>query len=345
DCRTEQYRLIYLYDSDGSPIGMQYREPSMAEGSFYTFWFEKNLQGDIVAVYNETGTKLISYAYDAWGNFRTTTHNRSGTNAYAAYNPFRYRGYYYDDFYGCFDQIGREIGFYYLNSRYYNPEWGRFINADGYVSTGTGLLGYNMYAYCNNNPVMYVDPDGNWPSWSQVLTGVAIVAGVVAVAALCVATAGIGVAAVAGTAAVVSMATSTAVTATSVALTAATVMVASYVAAGVAAMVEDDEIATPKEIAITDSKSNRQQAYFPENPYTFSPQGLVFIERSGTKNGKILQWVDPASGCPVFEWDEDLRKGAHYHAMLPEWQGQHRGPHYNAGTPVPEPWNSIYFGG
>ena len=140
---------------------MQYREPSMAEGVFYTFWFEKNLQRDIVAVYNDSGVKLITYKYDAWGNFRTTTHNRSGTNAYAAYNPFRYRGYYYDDFYGCFDEYGMETGFYYLNSRYYNPQWGRFLNADGYISTGSGILGYNMYAYCNNNPVMYVDPDGD----------------------------------------------------------------------------------------------------------------------------------------------------------------------------------------
>ncbi len=63
---------------------------------------------------------------------------------------FRYRGYIYDE----------ESGFYYLNSRYYDPQVGRFVNADSYVSTGTGTLGYNMFAYCNNNPVMYVDPSG-----------------------------------------------------------------------------------------------------------------------------------------------------------------------------------------
>ena len=131
----------------------------MAQGVFYTFWFEKNLQGDVVAVYNETGTKLISYAYDAWGNFRTTTHNHSGTNAYAAYNPFRYRGYYYDDFYGCLDDgYGRKIGFYYLNSRYYNPEWGRFINADACLYSS--MLGFNLFAYCENNSVNYIDPYG-----------------------------------------------------------------------------------------------------------------------------------------------------------------------------------------
>ena len=65
-------------------------------------------------------------------------------------NPIRYRGYYYDS----------ETGLYYLKSRYYDPETGRFINADGYASTGQGVLGNNMFAYCNNNPVMYSDPSG-----------------------------------------------------------------------------------------------------------------------------------------------------------------------------------------
>ena len=131
---------------------MQYRTPSMAQGVFYTYWFEKNLQGDIVAVYNEEATKLVSYTYDAWGNFSTTISNYNGTNWIASYNPFRYRGYYYDT----------ETGFYYLNSRYYNPQWGRFLNADGYISTGTGILGYNMFAYCGNNPIMRVDPTGEF---------------------------------------------------------------------------------------------------------------------------------------------------------------------------------------
>ena len=143
--------LVYLYDSNGSPMGMQYRRSSMAEDVFYTFWFEKNLQGDIVAVYNSAGTKVVSYAYDAWGNCIATNHNISGTNSYANLNPFRYRGYYYDS----------ELGFYYLNSRYYDPSVGRFINADVYVSTGQGLLGYNMFAYCGNNPITRLDSTGN----------------------------------------------------------------------------------------------------------------------------------------------------------------------------------------
>lgn len=142
--------IVYLYDSNGSPIGMQYRTSSMVKGTFYTFWFEKNLQGDIVAVYNSAGTKVISYTYDAWGNCTTTNHNISGTNSYATYNPFRYRGYYYDS----------ELGFYYLNSRYYDPAVGRFINADVFVSIGQGILGNNMFAYCRNNPVYRKDISG-----------------------------------------------------------------------------------------------------------------------------------------------------------------------------------------
>ena len=75
--------LVYLYDENGSPMGMQYRTSSMNEGVFYTFWFEKNLQGDIIAVYNESGTKLISYTYDAWGNVTQTVHNHAGSNSFA----------------------------------------------------------------------------------------------------------------------------------------------------------------------------------------------------------------------------------------------------------------------
>ena len=149
---------------------MQYRTDSMAEGTFYTYLFEKNLQGDIIAVYNTSGTKLISYVYDAWRNVTATNHNLSGTNTVARYNPFRYRGYYYDT----------ETGYYYLQSMYYNPEWGRFLNADGQINEG--LIGGNMYAYCANNPVMFVDPDGNIPKWFAAT--IAIGAGLVTIAAV-----------------------------------------------------------------------------------------------------------------------------------------------------------------
>ncbi|MBO5316501.1 MAG: RHS repeat-associated core domain-containing protein, partial [Clostridia bacterium] len=99
---------------------------------------------------NNSNTKLASYLYDAWGNHTVTYHNGGGILTAIVNNPIRYRGYYYDI----------DLGLYYLQTRYYDSNIGRFINADGYISTGSGLLGYNMYAYCNNNPVMYVDPSG-----------------------------------------------------------------------------------------------------------------------------------------------------------------------------------------
>ena len=104
--------------------------------------------------------------YDAWGNIIAMT----GT--LAELNPLRYRGYVYD----------QETGFYYLNSRYYDPEIGRFINADSYTNTDRGLNGFNMFAYCNNNPVMGYDPSGEWSlgtfvgGASLLATGIAAIA-------------------------------------------------------------------------------------------------------------------------------------------------------------------------
>ena len=101
---------------------------------------------------------MAKYAYDPYGQVLSVT-NASGTASsttaahVANYNPFRYRGYYYDT----------ESGFYYLQSRYYDPEICRFINADNYASTGQGFLGCNMFAYCNNNPVMQADPPVKTP--------------------------------------------------------------------------------------------------------------------------------------------------------------------------------------
>jgi len=154
---------------------MQYHGASYAEDEWDVYWYEKNIFGDIVAVYNEAGTKLISYNYDAWGNFTASYYNGTTSSSIAARNPFRYRGYYYD----------ADLGLYYLQTRYYDSVTGRFINADGYVSTGQGILGNNMFAYCNNNPVMFTDPTGEMSA----LAIVGIVVGVIAVAVAVAATA------------------------------------------------------------------------------------------------------------------------------------------------------------
>ncbi len=148
--KNPNYALIYLYDADGSPIGFKYVSSTNITT---TYFYEKNLQGDIVAVYDQSGTKLISYVYDAWGNFDITYHN-GGASTTAIYNPFTYRGYYYD----------RELKLYYLMSRYYDPVVGRFISADdiSYLDP-TSLSNMNLYSYCGNNPVMYSDRSGHSP--------------------------------------------------------------------------------------------------------------------------------------------------------------------------------------
>ena len=110
-------------------------------------------------VYNEDGIEIGTYAYDAWGNMTVTL--ASGitsleSNIVQRYNPFRYRSYLYDS----------ETNLYYLQSRYYSSEIGRFISADGVISgVGGELRGYNQFAYCFNNPVNMTDASGNWPKW------------------------------------------------------------------------------------------------------------------------------------------------------------------------------------
>ena len=95
---------------------------------------------------------MVSFTYDAWGNFTANISNSTVcTTSFLSASLFRYRGYIYD----------YETGLYYLQSRYYDPETGRFINADGYVNANGDLIGYNLYAYCSNNPVMFVDPTGS----------------------------------------------------------------------------------------------------------------------------------------------------------------------------------------
>ena len=97
-----------------------------------------------MSIESSDGTPVASYCYDAWGKILACD------GALAELNPLQYRGYVYN----------QETGFYYLQSRYYDPTIRRFINTDCYVSTGRGIAGYNMFAYCNNSPVSQLDPNG-----------------------------------------------------------------------------------------------------------------------------------------------------------------------------------------
>jgi len=132
---------------------MQHRTTSDVAGDWDTYYYEKNLQGDVIAIYNASGTKLVSYTYDAWGNF-TRTDIASSVPDVVKNNPITYRGYYYD----------HDLDLYYLTTRYYDPETYRFVTADdpAYLGANGDLISYNLYAYCSNNPVMYIDPTGHW---------------------------------------------------------------------------------------------------------------------------------------------------------------------------------------
>ena len=139
--------FLFLYDESGV-VGVMYK---LNNSSFVRYYYQRNLQGDVVALYDENGTRKVEYAYDAWGNC-TITYG-AGTDL-AKSNPIRYRGYYYD----------RETGLYYLNARYYNPQWRRFISPDDTADINPETVnGLNRYCYCNNNPVTtaYVTLEGN----------------------------------------------------------------------------------------------------------------------------------------------------------------------------------------
>ena len=129
--------IDFVYDENNQPLAMKYNNT--------LYYYVLNAQGDVVRIVDSSRNTVASYTYDPWGKIISS----SGT--LADINPLRYRGYYYDS----------ETGFYYLQSRYYDPEIGRFINADSYASTdATGLLSTNMFAYCENDPVNKSDPTG-----------------------------------------------------------------------------------------------------------------------------------------------------------------------------------------
>ncbi len=132
--------IYYTYSSAGAHTAMT------LNGT--TYYYIRNGQGDITGLFDSSGTQVVSYTYDTWGRLISTTGSLASTVGLK--NPYRYRGYRYDV----------ETGLYYCQSRYYNPEWVRWLNVDSYMGKKGDLLSHNLFAYCQNNPVNTYDPNG-----------------------------------------------------------------------------------------------------------------------------------------------------------------------------------------
>ena len=159
---SDSSALWYFYDADGNPSGIRYKDNS---GTVNDYYFVCNWRGDVIQIYNASGTLVGSYTYDAWGKV-TENATSADTQNITETNPIRYRGYYYDT----------ETRLYYLKSRYYDPAVKRFLNADGLISTGIEDVCKNMFAYCKNDPVNMADSSGNdpVPAWAlHIISGTA----------------------------------------------------------------------------------------------------------------------------------------------------------------------------
>ena len=166
--------LHFFYDAQNRPAVVVYN------GTAYAY--VKSLQGDILAILDENGNTVVSYGYDAWGAPLWCTGELAET--LGKVQPFRYRGYVFDE----------ETGLYYLRSRYYNPRWGRFANADAEIAVEAKLWDAKLFLYCANNPVRYTDDGGNsfWDVLADCGKALLVAAVVVAVVAVVIAATGGG---------------------------------------------------------------------------------------------------------------------------------------------------------
>jgi RHS repeat-associated protein len=133
-------KIYYTYDASGNLVSMNLNEVE--------YYYIRNAQGDIIGLFDKDKNEVVSYTYDSWGRIVSVSGSMAST--VGEKNPYRYRGYRYDT----------ETGLYYLQSRYYNPEWGRFVNGDAYGGQIGKLISHNIFAYCGNDPINNYDSNG-----------------------------------------------------------------------------------------------------------------------------------------------------------------------------------------
>ena len=354
DCYIRGTNLVAKYN---------YWNGNKSEYTYYT----QNAHGDVVNLTNADGEVTKKYTYDAFGVEKNI--DDSDTNA------FRYCGEYYDT----------ETGTVYLRARYYNPATGRFISRDSYAGKLEDPLSLNLYTYCANNPIYYSDPTGHIAGVDDaIIAGAFIAASIVSLAATTLSqpavqeglsttinkasyfvedaventtsllasaltTIGCGIAELTGisSAPVLSAPTGLMSEFSTTIDSEANPYLAPwlYASMGSQSIAKDDADAAEKDIDIP-YWPIKKPVYFPEDPNDFQPIGLVPVYREGTKNGSMIQWVNPITGNIVFQWDSNINKsdGSHYHIKaLDEGLPKKEHKHFYPGSLVPEPWASIYF--
>ena len=359
DCYIRGTNLVAKYN---------YWNGDKSEYTYYT----QNAHGDVVNLTDKDGKVTKSYRYDAFGVEKNIDENDT--------NAFRYCGEYYD----------KETATVYLRARNYNPSIGRFTQRDSFAGKLDDPLSLNLYTYCANNPVYYSDPSGHFFGGSIALStalNIAKVAvGVMAVSyvlnqpqvqedlstminkasyaveefaenttsllASAISTIGCGIAEFTG------ISSSSVLSAPTGLMSSFSTTVDSnynpylapwlYASMGSQSIAKDDADSAEKDIDIP-YFPNKNPVYFPEDPNDFNPIGMVRNEYN-TPNGLVIKWGYTKKST-VFEWNEDLKNGEHYHCLLPEWKNQHSESgkdkdviHYHAGQIVPEPWATWYRG-
>ena len=297
-------KLHFFYDASGCAAKVQ------VNGAMYSY--VHNLQGDIVGILDNAGNLVVEYKYDAWGKLLNTTGSLADTLGIR--NPFRYRGYVYDE----------ETELYYLRSRYFNPAIGRFLNADGTIGEFASLKTHNLYGYCLSDPICRSDASGNTPTDAYDFYMRAAQADDPYAAGDIIGIIGaLGILAYGETLNHINKSRTK-----------------------TKAKTQAETTTAPSPTPTVSPTPQPHQEYFHVSPFDFHPFGLIAnVYPIGANSPIVIKWNIPFTKTSIFEWDYDTKNGSHYHVMLPSMNNSHlEGGHYWPGDAVPDPWNSLFFG-